>query len=128
MRVLLDTHIALRAITDSSKLPETARELILDASNTIFLSAASVWEIAIKHRRKRSAMPLSGSEARHWFRLSGYRDLPITGQHAAAIDDLPPVHGDPFDRILIAQAITEPLRLLTHDETLAEYSQLILVV
>lgn len=73
-------------------------------------------------------MPISGTEAVHWFTVSGYRDLPIASTHAAAVDTLPAIHGDPFDRILIAQALTEPLRLLTHDEVISRYSDVVVLV
>ena len=128
MRLLLDTHIALWAVTDSPRLPVPARALILDASNEVWVSAASVWEIAIKHALGRTAMPVTGTEALHWFSVSGYRDLPITSRHTAAVDELPPIHSDPFDRLLAAQANTEPLRLVTRDKTLARYSELAILV
>lgn len=128
MRLLLDTHIALWAVTDSPHLPSSARELIVDPSNEVWVSAASVWEITIKHALGRQAMPVSGTEARHWFGVSGYKDLAITSQHTAAVGELPPIHADPFDRLLVAQALTEPLRLLTHDKVVAQYSELVIAV
>lgn len=128
MRLLLDTHIALWAVADSPRLPETARSVILAPQNEVWVSAASIWEISIKHALGRGGMPISGTEAVHWFTVSGYRDLPITSTHAAAVDALPAIHRDPFDRILIAQAQTEPLRLVTHDEVIAQYSDVVMVV
>lgn len=128
MRLLLDTHIALWAVTDSPRLPRAARDLITEPENQVWVSAATVWEIAIKHTLRREAMPISGPEARHWFSVSGYRDLSISSEHAAAVEALPPIHGDPFDRLLIAQAQTEPLRLLTSDPALKPYSELVLLV
>lgn len=123
MRLLLDTHIALWAITDSPRLSTRARELILAPASEIFVSAASVWEITIKHSLNRGNMPVSGAEA-----ARGYVLLPITADHAAATGTLPHIHADPFDRILIAQAITEPLRLMTCDATVAKYGDLMLPV
>lgn len=128
MRILLDTHIALWAVTDAPRLPVAARGMITDPQNEVWVSAASIWEISIKHAIGRGGMPISGSEAVHWFALSGYRDLAISTAHAAAVDCLPPIHGDPFDRILVAQAQTEPLRLVTHDEVIAGYSDVVMVV
>ncbi|MGI2323673.1 MULTISPECIES: type II toxin-antitoxin system VapC family toxin [unclassified Methylococcus] len=128
MRLLLDTHIALRAITDSPRLPARARELILAPASEIFVSAASVWEIAFKHTLNRGNMPVSGAEAARYFTEAGYVLLPITAEHAAATGTLPRLHADPFDRILIAQAITEPLRLMTCDATVAKYGDLMLPV
>jgi len=125
VRILLDTQIALWAITDSPRLSITGRDLILDAGNDIYFSAATVWEIAIKHRLGREDMPVSGAEARKLFRESGYLELPISADHAAAIELLPLIHADPFDRILVAQAISEPLRLLTHDRLLPGYGDAI---
>lgn len=128
MRILLDTHVALWAITDDERLPPRARELILADQNEIVVSAASVWEIAIKHSLGRGGMPLSGKQAASWFREAGYRFLPVTAEHAAALDEIPPLHADPFDRLLVAQALSEPLRLLTHDRTVARYSDSCILV
>lgn len=121
MKLLLDTQIALWALIDSPRLSERARALILDPEATVFFSAASIWEIAIKHRLARGDMPLSGAEAAHLFREAGYIELPVTAAHAAATEQLPAHHADPFDRILVAQALYEPLRLLTHDRQILSY-------
>ena len=128
MRLLLDTHIALWAITDSPKLPKQVRELISMPATEVYVSAASVWEIGIKHSLGRSNMPVSGAEASRYFTESGYILLPVTAEHAAATETLPPIHADPFDRMLVAQALTEPLRLVTHDATVARYSDSIMLV
>jgi PIN domain nuclease of toxin-antitoxin system len=120
MRLLLDTHIALWALTDDRRLSAQARALIEEPSNRVVVSAATVWEIAIKHALHREDMPVSGSEALGWFRQSGYDLLPVTSDHAAAVD-LPRHHRDPFDRLLVAQAQTEPMRLLTRDPFVALY-------
>lgn len=121
MRLLLDTQIALWAVTDSPRLSTRARELILDPVATVFFSSASVWEIAIKHRLARGDMPVSGADAAALFLQSGYIELPISSSHAAATETLAGHHADPFDRILIAQAHVEPLRLLTHDRQFLAY-------
>ncbi len=128
MKLLLDTHIALWAITDDVRLPRLAAALISEAANEIFVSAASIWEISIKHGLGRRNMPISGREALGYFRESGYRLLPITAEHAMSVETLPSVHADPFDRILAAQSRVEPLRLLTHDTVLAGYGELIMLV
>jgi PIN domain nuclease of toxin-antitoxin system len=131
MRLLLDTHIALWAITDSPRLPTAARALIADPANTVHVSAATIWEIAIKHALNRSsanAMPLSATEALGYFRDSGYALLAITPEHARAVEELPALHHDPFDRMLAAQAITEPLRLVTQDPVVARYGGMVLRV
>lgn len=129
MRLLLDTHIALWAIADDPKLPAKARALIADAENTIAVSAASVWEIAIKHSLGRAnVMPISGTQALKYFRDAGYDLLPVTAAHAAAVERLKLRHADPFDRMLVAQALSEPLTLLTHDKQVADYDKAIVLV
>ncbi len=128
MRLLLDTHIALWALTDDPKLGTHARGLIADVDNQVYVSAVTVWEIAIKHALRRSGVPFSGSDALGHFTNAGYRWLDVTPAHAAATEALPPLHADPFDRLLVAQAIVEPLRLLTRDAALPQYSDTILLV
>lgn len=121
MNLLLDTHIALWAIVDSPKLPGKARELIVAPRNTVWVSTASLWEITIKHSLGRGDMPISGSEAMSYFQQAGYRFLAVEPEHAVAVGELPHYHADPFDRLLVAQARMEPMRLLTHDTLVARY-------
>jgi PIN domain nuclease of toxin-antitoxin system len=128
MNLLLDTHVALWAVVDSPRLSARARGLILDPRSNIWVSVASVWEIAIKHGLGRGDMPISGEVAIEHFRASGYRLLPIDAEHAAAVESLPLHHGDPFDRLLIAQARIEPMRLLSHDSQVARYGDLVVPV
>ena len=128
MHLLLDTHVALWALLDDARLPERGRELIADADNTITVSAASVWEIAIQHGLARGDMPVSGAQALQWFRRAGYALLDIKPEHAAAVETLPPLHADPFDRLLVAQALAEPLRLITNDRAVAAYSDSVILV
>jgi PIN domain nuclease of toxin-antitoxin system len=128
VRLLLDTHIALWAITDSPKLPKQVRELISMPATEVYVSAASIWEIAIKHGLGRNNMPVSGDQASRYFTESGYVFLSVTAEHAAATETLPPIHADPFDRMLVAQALTEPLRLVTHDAAVARYSDSVMLV
>lgn len=128
MNLLLDTLVALWAITDSPRLSDKARELIGSDKAAVWVSSASVWEIAIKHGLQRGDMPLSGEHALRFFRAAGYRLLPVEPEHAAAIERLPAHHADPFDRLLIAQALHEPMRLLTHDRTVASYSDTVVLV
>ena len=129
MRLLLDTHIALWAITDSPRLKAQARSLILDPANSIHISTASVWEIAIKHMLDRSGgMPISGTQAAVYFQAAGYAELAVVNAHIAMLETLPPHHTDPFDRLLVAQALAEPLRLLTHDASVSRYSDSIILV
>lgn len=128
MNLLLDTHVALWAITDSPKLSQKARELIQSQRTTVWISAASVWEIAIKHALGRGEMPVSSQDAVRYFRESGYRFLAVEAEHAVAVGDLAAHHHDPFDRILVAQALVEPMRLMTHDPMVALYSDSIIKI
>jgi PIN domain nuclease of toxin-antitoxin system len=129
LRLLLDTHVALWAITADPRLPQAIQDLIADPQNSVQVSAASVWEISIKHalaRGRANDMPISGAEALGYFRASGYGMLDISVEHAAAVETLPTLHADPFDRLLIAQALTEPMRLITHDLKVAAYSKTVI--
>jgi PIN domain nuclease of toxin-antitoxin system len=128
MRVLLDTHIALWAVTDSPALSTEARRHILAPHNEIYISAATIWEISIKHGLGRGNMPISGKEAAGYFTQAGYMTLDICADHAVCVENLPPHHADPFDRMLVAQALSEPMRLLTHDTMIAAYSDLVILV
>jgi PIN domain nuclease of toxin-antitoxin system len=128
LNLLLDTHVALWAITDSPKLPKKAREMIESPRTSIWISAATIWEIAIKYSLGRGDMPVSSQDALRYFQESGYRFLPIEPEHAAAVEDLAAHHADPFDRILVAQAIVEPMRLMTHDPFMARYSDTVIEV
>lgn len=128
MNLLLDTHVALWAITDSPKLPPMARELISSPKTNVWISTASVWEIAIKYALGRGDMPISAHAALGYFSESGYRILPIEIEHVVAVESLPAHHHDPFDRILVAQALVEPMRLMTHDAMLARYSDTIIKI
>jgi PIN domain nuclease of toxin-antitoxin system len=128
LNLLLDTHVALWAITDSPKLPKKIREMIASPRSTIWISAATLWEIAIKHSLGRGDMPVSSQDALRYFRESSYRFLAIEPEHVVAVEDLSAHHADPFDRILIAQALVEPMRLITHDAVVARYSDSIIKI
>lgn len=129
MDVLLDTNVALWALKDEPLLGDAARKIVADPANRIFLSVVSVWEVAIKsglNRRRSGAIGVTSREFTSQAKAAGIHLLPLRPEHAFAVEDLPHVHGDPFDRLLVAQALTEPLRLLTADRTLAHYSQLVI--
>ena len=128
MNLLLDTHVALWAITDSPRLPHKARELIASPKTNVWVSAVSIWEIAIKHALGRGDMPVSGKDALRYFTASGYRCLSIEPEHTVTVEELPAHHNDPFDRILVAQALVEPMRLMTHDALVALYSDTIIKI
>lgn len=123
MRLLLDTHVAVWATTRDPRLSAAGKDHLRASEGQIWVSAASIWEIAIKYplRRRAEPMPFSGAKAIGHFRDAGFQLLDIRPEHAAAVEDLPPLHADPFDRLLLAQARTEPLVLLTHDPQLAAY-------
>jgi PIN domain nuclease of toxin-antitoxin system len=126
--LLLDTHVALWAITDDQKLSANARALIMAPRTNIWISAVSLWEISIKHGLGLGDMPISGQEALAYFRQAGYQILAIEAEHTIAVEDLASHHQDPFDRLLVAQALVEPMRLMTHDETVARYSDAIIYI
>jgi PIN domain nuclease of toxin-antitoxin system len=121
MKLLLDTHLLLWTANESSRLSHTARKLINDLDNELLFSAASLWEIAIKNSLGRDDFRVDARVLRRGLLDNGYLNLPITGEHAVAIDSLPPIHRDPFDRILIAQATVEGITLLTVDPLVAKY-------
>jgi PIN domain nuclease of toxin-antitoxin system len=128
VRLLLDTHIALWAVVDSPRLSAKARELILAPATEVYVSAATIWEIAIKFVLGRGSMPISGANAADCFTRAGYFRLPMTWDHALAVESLPLLHADPFDRMLVAQSLSEPMFLLTSDGTLPAYGDTVLMV
>ena len=128
MRILLDTHILLWALTADAALGDQARKMLLDVENQIYVSAASIWEVAIKHRKNPQLMPLGPEILIDACLQSGFQWLDVSAYHARATAALPLLHSDPFDRILVAQAIQEPMRLLTRDHQIAAYSELVQLV
>ncbi|HEX2768901.1 MAG TPA: type II toxin-antitoxin system VapC family toxin [Geobacteraceae bacterium] len=125
MRILLDTHIYLWWLDDSPQLSQAARTIIREAE-TVYISSATLWEAVFKIRLgKLEADP---AELVIGIRESGFEPLPITPEHALALPGLANHHKDPFDRMLIAQAISEPLRLITMDGVLSMYSELVIQV
>ena len=121
MRFLLDTHLLLWTVGRSTRLSATARQLIGDPQNQVFFSAASIWEVAIKYGLGRPDFRIDPRTLRRDLLGHGYSELPVTGEHAAAVASLPVLHKDPFDRLLIAQSILEGITLLTVDRVIASY-------
>jgi PIN domain nuclease of toxin-antitoxin system len=121
MRLLLDTHLLLWAAGNPERLPPGAHELLDDPQNLPVFSSASLWEVAIKHGLGRRDFRVDARLLRRGLLDNGYEELPITGEHAVALDSLPPIHRDPFDRILIAQSMVEGITLLTSDPMIAQY-------
>jgi PIN domain nuclease of toxin-antitoxin system len=125
MRLLLDTHIFLWVVSDSVKLGPEARRF-LESADEVFVSAASIWEIAIKARLgKTDAEPDCMADA---IEACGFVELPVLARHAVKVSSLPLIHRDPFDRLLVAQAMVEPMRLVTADAQLKAYSELVVTI
>jgi PIN domain nuclease of toxin-antitoxin system len=121
MKLLLDTHVLLWAAADPKRLSESARAILSDHGNDLLFSAASLWEIAIKSGLGRDDFRVDARLLYRGLMDNGYEELPIESAHALAIDALPPIHKDPFDRILVAQATVEGIELLTTDSVVARY-------
>lgn len=121
MKLLLDTHLLLWAAGQPDQLSAGAHSLIGDPQNELLFSSASLWEVAIKRGLGRSDFRIDPRLLRRGLLDNGYSELPITSEHAVAVDGLPPIHKDPFDRILVAQAIVEGIVLLTVDPWVAQY-------
>jgi len=121
VKLLLDTHILLWAAGNPDRLPAEARELIADTGNELLFSAASLWEVAIKSGLGRDDFAVDARLLRRGLLDNGYGELPVASEHAVAIDALPPIHRDPFDRLLIAQSMVEGITLLTGDELVGRY-------
>ncbi len=121
MKLLLDTHLLLWAAGDSDRLSAEARAWISAPENELLFSVASIWEIAIKSGLGRQDFQVNTRLLRRGLLDNGYRELPVGSEHAVAIDSLPPLHKDPFDRLLVAQAMVEGILLLTADAWVAQY-------
>ena len=124
MRLLLDTNIALWITTGRRALPASTRQVI-DGAAAVLVSAATVWEIAIKVALGKLDVDMDA--VIHDFTASGFQKLGVTWEHGRAVRDLPDFHRDPFDRLLVAQAIVEPLHLITSDRLLLRYSPLVIL-
>jgi PIN domain nuclease of toxin-antitoxin system len=121
MKLLLDTHLLLWAAAEPAKLPRLCRSLLEDARNEPIFSVASLWEIAIKNGLGREDFHVDTAVFRRGLLENGYSELPIAGRHVVAVEALPHLHKDPFDRMLVAQAIVEGVELLTADRIMARY-------
>ena len=128
MRVLLDTNVLLWVVTEPARLSQDTQTFVRDRSNDVMFSAVSIWEIAIKFGLRRVDFRVDPRSVAKEARDGGFRELPLTASVAAMVDTLPAFHRDPFDRLLIAQAIAVSARLLTADQTLARYSELVTIV
>ena len=127
MDFLFDTHLLLWALEGSEKLPKKAFEVLMNPKNQIFYSVASMWEVSIKNEKKK--LNISGTEFMHYCEQAGYKKLPIDEKHILALETLEkkensPEHNDPFDRILLSQAKSETIQLLTCDKSFLFYNEL----
>jgi PIN domain nuclease of toxin-antitoxin system len=122
MRLLLDTHLVLWSLFDLPKLPPAARSLMEDTRNEICFSVVNIWEIAVKRQLGRRDFLVDPRMARRTMLESGYMELIVNGSHAESMDTLPLLHRDPFDRMLIQQAVFENATLITSDKAVAEYA------
>jgi PIN domain nuclease of toxin-antitoxin system len=122
VRLLLDTHVAIWVLTEPKRIPARLMTMIGDTDNAISVSAIAIWEIAIKYRLRRpDSPPFSGHDAIGHFETAGFSLINATPAHAAFVERLPLLHGDPFDRLMLAQAILENMQFVTFDRRLARY-------
>lgn len=128
MNLLLDTHLLLWAAAEPDRLPVVAAALIEDETNVLAFSAASLWEVAIKAGLGRADFTADAGVLRRGLVDNGYRELAVTAAHACAVASLPPLHRDPFDRMLVAQALVEGMTLVTADASLRGYPGAVRVV
>lgn len=123
MNLLLDTHLLLWAAGQPDRLPARAREMLLDSGNTLSFSSASQWEIVIKRGLGRDDFRVDPRRLWRMLLANGYREVPVTSEHTLAVGELPNLHRDPFDRLLVAQARVDGLLLLTVDEAVGNYGE-----
>jgi PIN domain nuclease of toxin-antitoxin system len=121
MKLLLDTHLLLWAAGQPDRLSPEARKFIDNPANELLFSAASLWEVVIKRALGRNDFKVDARVLRRGLLDNGYSELPVVSNHVVAIDSLPPIHKDPFDRVLISQATVEGITLLTTDSLVAKY-------
>lgn len=121
MKLLVDTHLLIWAAASKERVPPRARALMEDEDNELYFSVASLWEIAIKRALNRPRFRVDARLLRRALLDNKYQELTIVSDHAVATDMLPPIHKDPFDRLLVAQSTVEGITLLTDDATVAKY-------
>ena len=126
MKILLDTHILLWAAAD--RLPMAAAKYIEDDTNILVFSSASIWEVVIKRGLGRDDFLVDPASLLSGLLSAGYRELAVTGRHALLVSTLPPLHKDPFDRLLLAQAVSEGIPLLTTDRQISQYPSSVIYV
>ena len=125
MKLLLDTHVLLWALGAPQRLPDSLIADLRDPANEVLFSAVNIWEIAIKASQGRPTFAINAELVATEAREAGFVDLPVSARHAAAVQTLPPLHSDPFDRLLVAQALCEPAHLVTADGQMSRYTVLL---
>jgi PIN domain nuclease of toxin-antitoxin system len=128
MRILLDTHVLIWSLVGSRRLPNEAKDAITYGGNEILFSAANIWEIAIKRQLRRIDFSIEARRIAEAAVETGFVELPVTSVAAAAVAELPLHHKDPFDRILVCQALREPARLFTVDPQLLAYGEFVVLL
>ena len=128
MNLLLDTHLLIWALNEDPRLPDKAREMLLDPDNAVYYSAVSIWEVSIKHVNHPDNVTFTGKELSQYCQEAGFLPVEMRDKHVYALETLSraegaPPHRDPFDRMLIAQAKAENLSFLTHDSLLPYYEE-----
>ena len=128
MNLLLDTHILIWALNDDERLPEKAKEMILDADNVIYYSSVSVWEVSIKHALHPDNIAFTGKELAFYCQEAGFLSLEMKDKHVFALETITraegaPTHHDPFDLMLVAQAKAENMSFITHDSLIPYYEE-----
>lgn len=128
MDYLIDTHILIWAVANTKKLSKAARKVLSDSDSRCFFSSVSIWEIAIKHARHPEEMPISAADAIQLFLSAGFQEIDPVANECAMLEDLPPHHLDPFDRLLVAQALHRDMKLITHDHIIPLYGDNVIKV
>jgi PIN domain nuclease of toxin-antitoxin system len=121
MRLLLDTHLLIWSVSDLSRLSLSTRRLLEDEKNDLFFSVVSLWEIGVKRALKRADFNFDPHLIRGVLLMEGFAELQVSAEHVLAVEHLPPLHRDPFDRLLLCQTQVEGLTLLTKDERILKY-------
>ena len=128
MRYLLDTHVLIWVMIGSPRITADVREILENPDNVFYVSSATIWETAIKHAIKPEEIPVSPEQMIRFCRESSVRELPVRFSHSQRVTSLPAYHHDPFDRMLVAQALEENLLLMTHDAKLPPYGNMVMKI
>ena len=128
MRLLIDTHVLIWLMVGSSKLTNRCLDLLRSEGCELFFSTASLWEVALKHERKPDKIPVAAEQVGRYCRECGIRQVPVRFEHVLKISELEKIHADPFDRMLVSQALVEGMKLVSHDEDVIAYGDAVIAV